>query len=380
MNRGQHAIALRVLCVVTSFLAVAALPSAAEAATSSSGPASNYKFSVEPYAASGTQQRSEFNYELQPGHSILDQVVILNNSTNPESFTAYPEDATNIKGTGGFAFQQQGDIQNSAVGKWITMGETSFTLPPGKEAIDTFELALPADASPGDHVGAIVVQQNRSPAQATSKEGLNLVLRFAVPVYVRVVGPVRPGMTIENVTVFHDSPLIPYVNGAARTAVRFTLVNSGNITLFPNTAKVSITALIGGTIHSYTVHRNAGAQTRQNPLPAQILPGGQLVLTEIWNGTPPFDPLTAHVSVSASDPGSTLPVVTASSTTFWYFPWLPVLILIALIVGLLLWRRWRHNRTQRKETPPGAQSAGGSAVDSGAPSESVEISVEEIGV
>ena len=106
---------------------------------------------------------------------------------------------------------------------------------------------------------------------------MNLVLRFAVPVFLRVIGPVKPGMTIENVTVYHDSPLIPYVSGQAKTAVRFTLVNTGNVILLPKSAKVSISALIGGTIHSLTVKRVAGAQSKRDPLPSELLPGGKLI-------------------------------------------------------------------------------------------------------
>jgi len=387
MHKGEkHAtcwqkFAVAVTAAAVPLLGVALFSSnAGGAVTKAPGPASNYQFSVEPYAAPGTQQRSSFTYELQPGHSILDQVAILNSSSNPESFIVYPEDATNIKGTGGFGFQEQNKIHNTTVGKWLTIGETQITIPAGEEVVDTFQLSIPANAPPGDHVGAIVVQQLHSQPQLPSKQGVNLVLRFAVPMYVRVVGPIRPGMTIESLKVFHQSPLFPYLSGGAKTAVRFTLVNTGNIILIPKTATVSITALVGGTIHSYTVHRGTGAQSKKNPLPAQILPGGQLILTELWSGIPPFDPLTAHVTVSANTPTTSVLTVAASSTTFWYFPWLLVVIVVALIVGLIVWRR---RRRRQREPSPGAPGTSpdntGAAPDSGLAGPT-EVPVEEVGV
>ena len=338
-------------------------------------PASGYQFSVEPFAGTGSQQRSDFSYELQPGHSVLDQVLILNNSANPESFVVYPEDAVNVSGSGGIGFQQQSQIHNTSVGKWLRIGQTQFSIPAGKEAVDTFQLSIPTDAAPGDHVGGVIVQQVNSATQPNSKEGLNLRLRIAVPVYVRVVGPVRPSMTVESLTVFHDSPLIPYVSGAARVAVRFTLVNTGNVIITPQTATVSITALIGGTLHSYTVHNAAGTQSKKNPLPSQLLPGGQLTLTELWSGIPPFDPLTAHVNATAYYPGGRVPVVAASSSTFWYFPWLLVLIVLALIVGYIVWRRRR-----RRREPESPSASSGDVADSGGPAESVSEPMEDVGV
>ncbi len=385
MNRGTQVAGLRRLALgmtaaAIPFLGAAALAPNADAAVSrpagsvpTASPASNFQFSVEPYASPGTQQRANFTYELAPGHSILDQVSILNSSSSPETFVVYPEDATNIPGTGGFGFEQQGKIHNTSVGKWLNIGQTQFTVPVGKQVVDTFQLSVPADATPGDHVGAIVVQELHSATQAPSKEGVNLVLRFAVPVFLRVIGPVKPGMTIENVTVYHDSPLIPYVSGQAKTAVRFTLVNTGNVILLPKSAKVSISALIGGTIHSLTVKRVAGAQSKRDPLPSELLPGGKLILTELWSGIPPFDPLTAHVSVSATEPSSGMQVASGSSVTFWYFPWLLVVIIIALVVGFVLWRRSRRRRQ-------GGSSAPSASVAGSVPNSPATQPVEEVGV
>lgn len=319
------------------------LPVQSKTATSATAP--KFAFSAEPYSAPGTAQRSEFSYGLLPGHSVVDQFVVTNSSSSTQTFEVYPEDATNIPGSGGYGFQQQANIHNTQVGKWITVGQTRFSVPPGKAVVDTFQLSVPNSAAPGDHVGAVVVQQVESNAQKKSGTGVNIVLRIAVPVFVRVVGPIHASLTISNVTVFHATPLIPGI-GNAKVAVRFTVVNSGNAILDPKSASVSITGSIGGTIHSYTVHQTKGTQSASahHPLPAQMLPGAKLTLTELWKGLPPFDPMTAHVTVHAVQPIGGLPTSASTTASFLYFPWLVVVIVVLLIAAFIWWRRRRRQK------------------------------------
>ncbi|MHB8220913.1 MAG: hypothetical protein ACYDHU_11440 [Acidimicrobiales bacterium] len=343
--------------------------------TPTSGPAPKFAFSAEPYSAPGTAQRSDFSYGLLPGHSVVDQFVVTNSSSGTQTFEVYPEDATNIPGSGGYGFQQQANIHNTQVGKWITVGNKTFSVPPGKAVVDTFQLSVPNSAAPGDHVGAVVVQQVPSKAQRQSGTGVNIVLRIAVPVFVRVVGPIHASLTISNVTVFHATPLIPGI-GNSKVAVRFTVVNSGNAILDPKSASVTITGFIGGTIHSYTVHQTKGTQTSsaKHPLPAQMLPGGKLTLTELWNGLPPFDPMTAHVTVHDVQPIGGIPTSASATASFLYFPWLVVVIVVLLIVAFIWWRRrrrqkrikaarGRHSRT----TPDAARPTRGGAASPVAP-------------
>jgi hypothetical protein len=188
---------------------LAPLSAGASEVASSPAPNSQYQFSAEPYAAAGSQQRSDFAYELQAGHRILDQLVIANSSQVPESFLIYGEDATNVPRTGAFSFVQRSQMHNTLVGKWVTVGTSLLTVPPGKEVVDTFALSIPATAPPGDHVGAVIVEELKGPAQEQKPTSVNVVLRIGVPVYVRVVGKVYPGLTIENLKVFHQSPVIP---------------------------------------------------------------------------------------------------------------------------------------------------------------------------
>lgn len=354
--RGVRCVAtVTAVLLVTLLVAAAQAPLPAGAVPVTSGGANtDFQFSAQPYAVSGSQQRSYFNFQLEPGHRILDQVAILNKSSAPESFLVYPEDATNVPGTGSYSYQSRDKVHNVGAGKWITVGNTSLTVPAGQAAVVTFQVAPPVDAPPGDHAGAIVVEELHPPTASTPKVGINLVLRFAVPLFLHVVGPLHPSVAIQNLVVTHSNPAFPYLSGGANVAVTFDMVNTGNDILNPQSATVSITGLLSGTVHTYTTRQANVTQSRANPLPIQMLPGARLRLTEVWNGLPPFDPLTANVAVKAVDQTDGLPVTDTASTKFWYFPWIPVLIVLIVIGALIARRRIRRRRAD----------AGGASTDS----------------
>lgn len=376
-GRSSKSIAamLAAVAVFGLFAGSPVVAGASELASAAPGPGAGFQFSVEPYSTNVTQQlRPDFSYELLAGHQILDQFVVKNASGSSESFLAYGEDATNLPNTGGYAFQQRSQMHNTAVGQWLTIGTTQFTVPPGKELIATFRLSIPANASPGDHVGGVAVEQVNAPAPQTNPVGVNVVLRRVIPMYVRVVGKSFPQLTIEKLRVFHQSPAFPFLSGS-KVAVRFELVNTGNEIVDPQSVTVSIAGQLSGTIHKFTVHQRGGQQSRANPLPAQMLPGARLTLTEEWSGIPPFDPLSGHVSATAFDPSTTLSFSTAASTPFWYFPWVLVLIalmLVAAFVALIVIRRRRRNAAS-------GGSPGGPGVGAGGSGSTGGLSTSEVG-
>jgi hypothetical protein len=378
MGLGSQVVIATALLLGVLFTGVASSGAAAPA-SSSATPNNQYQFSVEPYAAAGSQQRADFAYQLLPGHRILDQFVVANSSQTAESFLVYGEDATNNSQTGAFGFEERSKMHNTRVGRWLAVGTNLLNVPAGKEVVDTFQLSIPATAPPGDHVGAVIVEELKGPAQRQKPTSVNVVLRIGVPVYVRVVGKPHPGLTIESLKVFHQSPVIPYV-GNSKVAVQFDLVNTGNDILDPTSATVSITGLLSGTLHTYTVHQKGATQSRANPLPLQMLPGAKLTLTEEWSGIPPFDPLTAHVSVTSTDPSTALHVSTTASTSFWYFPWILVLIVLVLIAGIIVLIRRRRRRAKAGGARPSLDGEPGNDGPPPSPSMSDRESLEGAGI
>lgn len=359
---------LKLIVAVSAAVAVGGFP--AVVASAAPGPNGGFQFSAEPYSTNANQQRPDFTYELPAGHQVLDQFVVKNVSTATESFVAYGEDATNLPNTGGYGFEQRSLMHNLAVGAWLTVGTTQFTVPPGKELVATFQLTVPANASPGDHVGGLVVEQVKAPPSQTNPVGVNVVLRRVIRMYVHVVGASFPALTVENLTVIHQSPAFPYLNGT-KVAVRFELVNTGNEIIDPQSVTVSITGRLSGTIHKYIVRQTGAQQSRANPLPLQMLPGARLTLTEQWSGIPPFDPLSGHVNATAIDPGTTQTISIAASTPFWYFPWIVVLLFLALVAAVAALIVIRRRRKAAAGGAPGGPEGGS---DGGGPARTPSMS------
>ena len=359
---------LRLVVAMSAAVAVGGFP--AVIASAAPDPSSGFEFSAEPYSTNPAQQRPDFTYELQAGHQILDQFVVKNGSKSSESFVVYGEDATNVPVTGGYAFEQRSQMHNTTVGTWLTVGTSQFTVPPGKELVATFQLTIPANASPGDHVGGLVVEQVKATTPQASSGGVNVVLRRVIRMYVHVVGASFPELTIENLTVFHQSPAFPYLEGT-KVAVRFDLVNTGNEIIDPQSVTVSITGQLIGTIHKYIVRQSGAQQSRANPLPLQMLPGARLTLTEEWSGIPPFDPLSGHVNAKAIDPGTTQSISIGASTPFWYFPWIVVLLFVALIASVAALIVMRRRRKAAAGGTPGDPEGGS---DGGGPARTPSMS------
>jgi hypothetical protein len=336
--------------LAVGLVAAGSLPGAAGAAPSATANANtDFGFSAEPTSATVAQPRPYFVYELIPGQTLLDQITVLNKTNEPETFIVYPEDATNIVGSGGFGFQDQDRMHNKLVGTWITMGHFSFTAAPQTAVVDTFQLTVPSNAPPGDDVGGIVVQESHPNQTQQSKFGVNEILRFAVRMYIHVVGSIQSGLTITDVSVGHTSPVIPYVTGSGTAFVHYTVVNSGNEILNPKSVTVSVTGRLGGTMATKTV-------TGQ-PLPAQMLPGGELSLIQPLTGIAPLEPLTAHVVVTAIDPTTNLPITVKRTALFWFIPWWFFLVLVLVVAGLIGLRKWLR-RPPTAPAPPTGPPAG----------------------
>ncbi|HWB34572.1 MAG TPA: DUF916 domain-containing protein, partial [Rugosimonospora sp.] len=131
------------LLVQAAFL-VPATPAAADDAV----------WSVAPATASGQAARDYFRYALAPGAQVTDQVRVSNLGSAPLTFAVYATDAYTTD-DGSFALLTAADKPRD-VGTWIVLGARAYTVAPGTYLDIPFRLAVPTNASPGDHVGGVI--------------------------------------------------------------------------------------------------------------------------------------------------------------------------------------------------------------------------------
>ncbi|NKZ09341.1 DUF916 domain-containing protein, partial [Actinomadura latina] len=301
------------------------------AAAPAPGPATgNGAWSEGPANRSGAlAARPFFAFEAPPGQTVRDVVRITNLTARPITFRVYGADAYNTPRDAGFALRTAEERPRD-VGAWISLKSSSVKLPAGTAKELPFTLKIPGNATPGEHIGGIVAL-NTAIESVQENGGARVGVRRAVGarVYLRVAGPLTPGLRADGVRVHRRDPAIPFVQHG-RGSIRYTVVNTGNQRISP-TARVRATGAFGREIERWPDRR----------LP-EILPGERTEITLPWTGTPGLDAVTVHVELVAAGG-----IDVRAQTGFVAVPWAALLTFAGAV--FMLWsvlprliRRWRE--------------------------------------
>ncbi|MFF3854356.1 WxL protein peptidoglycan domain-containing protein [Micromonospora sp. NPDC002575] len=317
------------VALAAALLTATALPAPADAAPApspsadGSGQTGAARWAVQPSSAKGPTGRNYFIYDLAPGSTLTDHVGITNLGDRPLTFDVYGTDAY-TSADGAFALLPA-DQPATDVGSWIRFERRAWTVPPGKRVDIPFRLAVPADATPGDHTGGVIGSVARA---RTTADGQRVLVdqRLAARVHLRVTGPVRPAVTVESVDVTYDNPVDPFAGGDL--VVRYQVRNTGNVRV-AGSGTVAVAGPFGWE----------QARTSPTDLP-ELLPGGTFTVTERITGVPPLLRLTAEVDLAATTTDTALPPVLRFARV-WAPPWVPLALLAVAggWAGLRWWRR-----------------------------------------
>ena len=348
------------LALVLTALGLSAGPVAADSATPTPSPSASadartpdpnrVTFGIQPASPNKDgvivpDQRPYLYYAGAPGSTITDHVAVVNYGLTPIAATVYSADARNDK-QGGFTLLT-GQEKSTDAGAWTSVSAKRLkTTIAGRTtnsklqqaygyAIVPVTIKIPADATPGDHVGGLLVSVV-SAGNAAQGPNVQLDQRVGTRMFIRVAGALDPNIEIEDFSARYDGVLNPVGTGSA--TVTFTVANRGNVKL-GGRITVDVSGLLG---------RSASLNLPDLPL---LLPGNSVTLTaavpDVWpqlrnTATVTLTPLklTADTDPELSD--------VSASTSFWAIPWtLLGLILLALLLGWYLWQR--RNRSLRIE-------------------------------
>jgi hypothetical protein len=273
--------------------------------------ASNGSWQVLPLQPGGSQRDRVFLiYDLRPGARVRDAVTITNLTDQVLALRLYATDAVNAPGNGAWALRPSSTAPTD-VGSWVRLSRTSVEVPAQGHVDVPFELAVPEDATPGDHAGGIVAASVVPDAAVTPDGGRVAVVReVGVRVYARVTGRTVKRASVSSIRVQRVEPVIPFVTGRGRTTIDFEVRNTGNARL-DLTSDVEVTDVLGRTIKRFPRAR----------MP-DLLPDAVVPVHLSWNAAPPVGRVTAHVTLTA--PG----VHAASSTSTWAAPWAPAAVVV----------------------------------------------------
>ncbi|WP_371615938.1 WxL protein peptidoglycan domain-containing protein [Streptomyces sp. NBC_00454] len=296
-----------------------------------------------PPAGAAMTDRAYFFHQGAAGTTVEDSATIVNSSDKEMTFQIFATDAVNTPVGGGFALLPV-ETKPKDVGTWIALPpETKGTVTvPAKGRKDVpFSVKVPADATPGDHVGGIVALNTAvEGVQQDGQVKVGVKRQVGARLYFRVPGPVTPGLSVEDVKVSRAAPLLPWVKDA-RAKITYSLVNRGNVVVEPKVT-VSAEGLFGRTV----LDRPA------RELKLVLLPGQRIELTEEWADAPQSDWVTVHIAAGAS---AYPDLVSESATDFLAVPW-PALGLLLVLAGaaiaLRVLRRRRRSGSERPESVP----------------------------
>ncbi|MEU4064025.1 DUF916 domain-containing protein [Streptomyces wedmorensis] len=303
--------------LLSTLLALLALAPSAEAAE-------NGEWAVYP-AAARLGSRPYFFLSADPGSTLTDRVTVTNKTAAPLTFRLYGADAYNTDRDGGFAVRTQAERQTGA-GAWIKPERTRVTVPPRSAVTVAYTLAVPADADPGDHPGALVALDERVSPGGKGTVAVGVQRAVAARLYLRVNGPTVPALAVEDVTLDQDRPLVPGTRTSS-AVVSYTLHNRGNVTLNPKVA-LKARGLFGRTLLDRDLAK----------VPAELLPRQKIRLTERWTGSPQFDWGDITLTATAKD------VKETGAVSFLALPWLAAAVLVTGAAAGLLGLRIRRRR------------------------------------
>ncbi|MEU9300270.1 DUF916 domain-containing protein [Streptomyces sp. NPDC048269] len=301
-----------------------------------------------PPAGAVMTDRAYFFHQGEAGTTVQDSATILNSSDKELTFQVFATDAVNTPVGGAFALLPV-ETGPKDVGAWIALPpETATTVTvPAKGRKDVpFTVKVPADATPGDHVGGIVALNTAvEGVQQEGKVQVGVKRSVGARLYFRVPGPLTPGLSVEDVKVSRSAPLLPWVRNA-RATVSYALVNRGNVVVEP---KVTVSA--EGLFGREVLNRPA------RELKLVLLPGRRIELSEPWPDAPQLDWVTVTVAAGASAHPE---LASESGTDFVAVPWPAAgAVLVLAGTGIALWvlrRRGRSTPEQARAEPDLARS------------------------
>ncbi|GAA2382243.1 hypothetical protein Cme02nite_53370 [Catellatospora methionotrophica] len=282
--------------------------------------------------------RSSYSYSVNPGGTVTDALVVANRGPAPLDLAVYAADGFTT-GAGQLDLLPK-DGKSVAVGAWLHADRSSVVLEPGASVQVPFKVTVPANATPGDYVGGIV----SSLTQSSDAAGINVDRRLGIRVKLRVGGELKPGLTVEDLSIAYAGTAHPLGKGDA--TVTYRIHNTGNAMLSAQQA-VSVAGPFGRL-------RADAAQPAPSP---QLLPGESWQVSVPVHGVAPTVRLTATVTLTpllVDASGTTSPLAAVEATAGgWAVPWtllLLIVVLIAAAVGVrVLSRRGRAQRERRED-------------------------------
>lgn len=333
-GRARRILTILVVALFAPWAALLA-PGAAHAVVDDA-PEGPTTWALAPATIDGPDGRGRFEYIVEPGYVYEDSVAVRNLGEDELTLQIYAQDALATEDSP-FEVLTPLDVA-TRVGDWIRLPTDTVTVPARSHVVLPVTLVIPDDAEPGDHAGAILA--SLAPGENDEEtSGAEIHYRTGTRFYVRVAGPVTPGIGMDNLNGTYHGRWGPFSAGTLDATT--TLVNRGNVRLEAEPV-VTTSSLFG-------------LWSRSTPLSEleEILPGGAITTATSIESVPPHGPIWVGVdfpTILSRDQDVTS-IVTVDSVTqiVWALPWtLLVALALLALAAVVAVRNLRERRRLRR--------------------------------
>ena len=149
-------------------------------------------FTLQPvdYDPSNPATRSYFVINTRQGVTIHNEVRVINEGTAKGTVSLSPADSATAQTTG--IIYSPANPSQHEVGSWIMLGTNQLTLAPGQSQIVPFQIIIPKDEQPGQHIGGIIAasigQQLATNGSSSSQLHINVEHQMIIAVLLNVAG------------------------------------------------------------------------------------------------------------------------------------------------------------------------------------------------
>jgi hypothetical protein len=148
------------------------------------------------------EPRSEsiFLHTVTPGQVIGESVLVINNTSERKDLVVYAADSTPST-DGAFACEQLSEPRDST-GAWIDFGapEVQLTLEPKEKRFLPFQIVVPAELTPGEHNGCVLIQDLKKSKADGVTGGIHLAMRTGMRVLLTAPGAQFKELSLTSFT------------------------------------------------------------------------------------------------------------------------------------------------------------------------------------
>lgn len=252
---------------------------------------------------------AKIEYATEPGRTISDELLLVNDEDAPRTFYPAFEKFTEANGEKQFLPGEPTELVH-----WFKV-PARITLKPGEQKQVPFTIEVPANAPPGGHFA--VIWWSTAPPGA---KGVSIVTRAGILVYLQVSGDVRESGTLTTFSTIRQKRVF---SGFPDTFI-LTFQNTGNTYLKPK-GEIRIKNIFGSTRVTYGV----------NDVNLILLPQttNELRITKQATAVPfAFGMYNAELMLRYGEKPETI----QKSILIFIIPWKVVLVVL-IVLALLLW-------------------------------------------